>query len=1790
MATVDTNTDAATRSGSREAKDAMDNLLISCGFKDLNMVQTVSDTLLLCSFYSEDGKLQVINKLQRISEIFLVKRICEGLIKLSKMYPNSMQFEEESVQLVDLCCSQSDALLQNGGSRQVATPLDIIGWTEELCDELMTPPKEPRMHYTTNQSSIPLISKHLFKIKEIYETLRNARLAIGRQIQDGGREVLDPFNNLFEALKPRIRFDKFEDLLDQAILIINTDEILDPNMLSKLNTRKDAILLKHWIQLLNWKFLSNWFVVAIAKHDFLVNDETFVRKLPFSDNRTYGESLICVVSGQLNQSIINNPDFELPCDEARLQVFFDHSEVLLRYPSLCFELLQSEVSTPLIQEVLELLRIKRDDTLLPVISKTESEKLELMIKTFQRSLLSANPAKKLVYSSPVTSASKDRYIQTMICSVLFKTLIHLTDEREHLVDVLRLWKDHLSNDTSRTRLLAIVSLVQHLKQLGTPKCMENLKIFLSQLSAEHLDALPSWSSIVEGLITALPTNWVTQGCSLINYILDNFRVNTNPRDAVVTLKVKAIENFVKSLAHAQVSEQDKMKAIEIGLDLFEYAAQPQHYELVLNAITFVVSDMNSCKIRKYVSDLLKAVRDAEIHCCDVWNVVRLIQTSSSIKNKEEILHCFLKVLQDAKSKEDMRAKLLACAEFLRFPVDSANAKRFLDEAVLDNTIYTSILYYLWINEISLDDNTFNAHTKFLLNLVLVSRSEHRVLLYKTVKNSLQCLYYPSVEIFEVIMACMAGSLAAVGTLNTDVNAEALKLLHKAIRTHRLSTPNQVLSLYVVLIKSLRKVAFLGNNGSCTKSFAEGIDLIITLPLPFLELKLTIHRMADIIEEGAFSKEEEVTNIMFHLFHLPSGYLSFTDPCVLASHFERLTSKSDGRLIMASKLSRLNLHTKKNESCKTGLKWLMEVLIKKIPTALEDGISVDLFEFMVEEFSKKPLSILQVALPLIDAAIKETISVEEFKAKMKEISENIPYISPKVLPLLAECIPEFFAQGINEKLDIYVFIELLLSLHWNMFDTTRMYGNLIPLDIPKQLVSVIKDHAPITEILEKLNKIIDVASNANPSIMLLMTQRGKHSDNHFEDLVGHDFNMLVNHTSLRSKDVCLALLLYNNCQITEVLSVSLQKEKLPVTDDNEWPIKYEQTRLLTPGKLAYLIIHQLRRLGIDDVKTELQKLCCKLVENYNYGCPRTCAGHKIPIKFEEYFELFIQIMDESSSLPEVQYWLDVFGAERALLCKNVVMAACSWKAGRRTCDEAIQMNKKVIAILDLLLNRPVASAANVPSNNDLTKQLEIMTDVISKNEDEEIVCRLLNLLCLSVPSTNACLGVIPSMSWSKSESLLLIEQIESIYHGDEETTSEEIDKDLTIILQILPFAAKAFRNSASKLMEFLKMINEKNGGLADDMSLRRLPAWYKQMTDAGYDPQVIQSWCTSLVFSKSLSSSEVDAITNLTPETIKFISKETDDIGRCLFSKDAPRTWETKEEAVVDREKAGHYKRCLLLARLVNEYLFIAHQLKNNEDVVQKIKDGTQELCRIFEDQASPSGEMYKSRDNLLKKLFVQLFSETENKESMEQLINLESLSKSLIILLRRLARSVIKRPKTFGHVKIVLNKINKCCGENLSPGQQYQLVQSNLHKELLRLDQNQACIYSLAASGYNNGTAGDETDLWSASSIQMSAYVPSIESLETNRLARLMRQLWREWRTILSENNMNEVEVNGKRIQIAEMFKYSDSLDEMEAQLEAVKTSAFLLSQEEWSSYRSKELIRREKAMRAKMQRGAEEV
>jgi len=479
----------------------------------------------------------------------------------------------------------------------------------------------------------------------------------------------------------------------------------------------------------------------------------------------------------------------------------------------------------------------------------------------------------------------------------------------------------------------------------------------------------------------------------------------------------------------------------------------------------------------------------------------------------------------------------------------------------------------------------------------------------------------------------------------------------------------------------------------------------------------------------------------------------------------------------------------------------------------------------------------------------------------------------------------------------------------------------------------------------------------------------------------------------------------------------------------------------------------------------------------------------------------------------------------------------------------------------------------------------LTNILRNIQDEEIIYSLFELLFISTRCTATCVDVIAE--WNKCESFAFLTKLTGKYEGCSPVDIRKIDNELAVWLQILPFVSKAFPNSAKKVGDFFeKMID--NHELDDALSLVRIPIWFKQMTDAGFPQPIIESWCTSLVLSEKLSSSDVDAITNLTPDTIQLITKESGEIERCLFSTVAPKTWKDDEShSTAPKESIEIFKRCLQFAKILNEFASIATQLKENSEILERVKDGTHGLCSAFSENPTSSGGLFKIRYNVLKELFVVLFSGEVGvtEESILKLTSHAVLPK-LVIVFRRLARSVLSRPILFGHVKSVVDKALQRLLTN--PEEDFQAVQNAIHKQITELESNQDAMHTLQTTGYNQALLHE--DLWDSSSIHMSSYVPKVESIEAFRIQRLLKQMWREWRSILDDLDIKEVKVKGKNVKTTELMNHSDSLEIMGSQLEAVKKATQNAPPNRWSSHRRRQLMQKERNVRNTITEEAKQV
>jgi hypothetical protein len=1228
-----------------------------------------------------------------------------------------------------------------------------------------------------------------------------------------------------------------------------------------------------------------------------------------------------------------------------------------------------------------------------------------------------------------------------------------------------------------------VSTVMEMKSEIIEKNMDKLIGFLSNLPKDLVDAMTDWIPLVRGLIATLPDTWDIKVYDFIRDFVNKRNrspdsTKESPEDST-TEKIEGVNKFVFQLKDLDKTEEVKTKVIELGMDLFEEIPDPKEYNLVLNVIIYVAQDMETERIRQYALDLSRTARDCWKKS-DCVSMIRTIQKSNSIECKNELFECWLQSVQNPYCRDMllhlMIFELCGNTEIIkRFFTNAAAGRQKTCELILRCFTFKSIL----------DESSINNHIIFLFNIIDETLKSGTDLVSTKVPET---LFYESV--FEVVLASMAGAII-VGTFESNVNEAALKVLCVAVKEHQLNRPIDILALNIELNKIIRKAKFAAGNGAYMESFIMGLISISKLPLTLLQMNRLMHTITTILDDGKFT-EQEVYNVMAHLFEISDNLTkSSIDSSALASHFDRLVQS-----LVVRKVSKMEIYLKEPNLS------LTKMLFEKIPKAFADGTSVELFRSIAQQSAQ---NVFVAAFIISVEMIKQYVSNVEFEIDIDEVVKEV-FISGLGWPirslLYAECLTECCVNGFNDKRRIIMFIRKIVDLlkHLSEDDLIKMIDTR--LQVPKQLVLTFRDASNQQNAVTGMERVLDVVRKLEPS-NLSGTFQVKLSDEEsrkklnglaqyfiqsikeLSEFLQFDFHMLLKHNSLTPNEVCSALQLYKSPCIIDLVS-TLIKGKERLEDDNDLSTKYVQSNLLTPGKLAYVTLQHLKRLGLRN-EDKASRTCCTLLENYKAS--RTCTCTPLQDGFEAYFELFVSIMNGSSHFSEIKPWLTL-RAHHAIQCKNVIMAACSWKAGNKSREEALRMNDEVCKMLSSFLKHKKNSEASDPAlcYEGFTTELELMTLIIKKNEDMEFTDKLFELLQISIHSTAACLDVITS--WNKDESVLLVDTIKGLYQDQDSNISpEKVDKEMAASLKILPFAAKAFPNAAKKVTSFLENINKKCGE-DDALDLKRIPLWHQEMIDAGYPSQVIESWCTSLVHSQNLSSRDIDAIAYLDPKTIAFLStEETNDIAKCLFSKDAPKTWRTDDDEL-HRENIESFKQCLRLAKILREFKSIGEQLKENSRIVQKIKDGTKELCASCLDK-NATCNLYEVQENILEELFVIFFDDEResNKEFMAHLKYPKVLLKRLVSVFRRLARYVQRIPTLFGHIKTIVDNIRNNRSENPQEDHQlYQEIKSAIHEEVLNLESNQDAMHTLQASGYNKSTATDE-DLWYSSSIQMSAYV-----------------------------------------------------------------------------------------------------
>ena len=356
--------------------------------------------------------------------------------------------------------------------------------------------------------------------------------------------------------------------------------------------------------------------------------------------------------------------------------------------------------------------------------------------------------------------------------------------------------------------------------------------------------------------------------------------------------------------------------------------------------------------------------------------------------------------------------------------------------------------------------------------------------------------------------------------------------------------------------------------------------------------------------------------------------------------------------------------------------------------------------------------------------------------------------------------------------------------------------------------------------------------------------------------------------------------------------------------------------------------------------------------------------------------------------------------------------------------------------------------------------------------------------------------------------------------------------------------------------------------------------------------MIDSWYLAFLATppEDLSSRDIDAIADLTSCSLQLVSSVSQKIKECIF----PETGFGVKEGVNE----SHIRERLRLARLLGEFINVLKQRKpdeNRKDALIRdiVVEACDELCKVYLNPLRKRKELYKIRDRMLKGLFTEVFGKQQNQvndpefavdsavedqsckevqrkaspvkkqasylhENLPRLVKNAAVYGPLSVLLRRWLSTIAAKPVLAFHTRNVIQEMFSAYTSEKGPTLM-ELDHITL-KYTTSLERNQALISQLQVSGYNQKLQ-NTLDLWSSPSIECPGYLSNKESANrqrlVNKLTKILRHLWNEWKDILQMGLqmglIGPVKVGEKMIPTEELFSLQASLEDMDEQASAVR-------------------------------------
>ena len=663
-------------------------------------------------------------------------------------------------------------------------------------------------------------------------------------------------------------------------------------------------------------------------------------------------------------------------------------------------------------------------------------------------------------------------------------------------------------------------------------------------------------------------------------------------------------------------------------------------------------------------------------------------------------------------------------------------------------------------------------------------------------------------------------------------------------------------------------------------------------------------------------------------------------------------------------------------------------------------------------------------------------------------------------------------------------------------------------------------------------------------------------------------------SEKEEDVCVAL-------ITNATQASR---------GNAASVSEPHDKLLTPLMIAERVIFHLKRmLRQNEDLTEMAFIFWDRAVKSPPCCSEQECEEPKP-SFDDYVEVFLSLLLWSSSTEVLLHWINQ-DSHHVCQCFEVILNAC--KQGRFTGDVAMEALLRFQGAVSAILERMRLDAAKdepflslfgypVPCFWRLMPQLKSLSNLLEFRLPVDTKTAVLGIFQTNVQA-GVAIGEVLSF-WSCEQQALKLAKHFERHCQEEKTLISSAQKEF--VWQLL----KAFCRFCNNLCDDVLARYEKLNKLYDQedpYGFNRLPKWRHLMLTDGYSAQVIDWWCVAFLMTplEDISSRDVDSIVNLNSDTLKLVESQlSETIQRCLFPTDGFRV--SPEEGIKRQET----RERLRLAKLLGEFINILKLLKrdeNREDAVIKemLVCGCNKLCDAHENQARRN-DLYIIQEKQLKALFTEVFGKqhkhnddaenvclthkavdggsrgssdlsrqsTCSQENLPPIMSHRELYQPLLVLLRRWLSRIVVRPNlaslTLKIVHLLFSVDSKEQGKEL-----LLRVHSEIKDHILSLEENQALIAQLQASGYNQNRQG-HPDLWSSPKLECSGYISKVEAPDGRRYIRkltlVLRQWWNQWKDVLFKLRIFQIKVGESYVRTDDLFGLHASLEEMEQQVSAV--------------------------------------